>query len=62
MTPSTLDPPRKHWTRPEYDELCLLNGQRMELIDGQLIDKMGKKRPHVNSLVLLQGWLIEVSE
>jgi hypothetical protein len=34
----------------------------MELIDGQLIDKMGKKRPHVNSLVLLQGWLIEVSE
>ncbi len=61
--PAKLDPPRKLWTRQEYDELYssdLLNGQRLELIEGELIDKMGKKRPHVNSLTLLQGWLIEV--
>jgi Uma2 family endonuclease len=61
--PAKLDPPRKLWTRQEYDELYssgLLNGQRTELIEGELIDKMGKKRPHVNSLTLLHAWLIEV--
>ncbi len=61
--PARLDPPRKLWTRSEYDELSssgLLNGQRMELIEGELIDKMGKKRPHVNSLTLLHGWLVKV--
>ena len=58
--PVRLDPPRKHWTRSEYDELSSsgsLNGLRLELIEGELIDKMGKKRPHVNSLTLLHGWL-----
>jgi Uma2 family endonuclease len=61
--PAKLDPPRKLWTRQEYDELYssgLLNSQRLELIEGELIDKMGKKRPHVNSLTLLLGWLMEV--
>jgi len=60
--PVQLGPPRKLWKRPEYDELYssgLLNGQRLELIEGELIDKMGKKRPHVNSLSLLLGWLLE---
>ena len=58
--PAKLDPPRKLWTRSEWDELYssgLLNGQRMELIEGEVIDKMGKKRPHVNSLTLLQDGL-----
>jgi hypothetical protein len=53
MTPAKSDPPRKLWTRPEYDKLYssgLLNGQRMELIERELIDKMGKKRPHVNAV------------
>src|SRR6266699_1568078 len=61
--PAKLDPPRKLWTRSEYDELYssgLLNGQRLELIEGELIDKMGKRRPHVNSVALLLGWLVEV--
>ena len=61
--PARLDPPRKLWTRSEYDELSssgLLDHQQLELIEGELIDKMGKKRPHVNSLTLLQGWLIGV--
>jgi len=38
----------------------LLDGQRLELVEGDLIDKMGKKRPHVISLNLLQGWLMQV--
>jgi Uma2 family endonuclease len=31
--------------------------QKLELIEGELIDKMGKNRPHVNSVKLLAGWL-----
>ena len=60
--PAQVVPPRKRWTRSEYEELSsiLLDGQWLELIDGELIDKMGKKRPHVNSLALLHGWLIGV--
>ncbi len=32
--------------------------QRLELVDGELISKMGKKRPHVNALVAVQAWLV----
>lgn len=61
--PAKLDPPRKLWTRREFDRLSssgLLDSQRLELIEGELIDKMGKKRAHVNSLTLLYAWLIEI--
>src|SRR3954452_15159104 len=60
---ASVDPLRKRWTRPEYDALSssgVLNDQRLELIQGELINKMGKGRPHTNSLVLLQGWAIGV--
>jgi Uma2 family endonuclease len=60
--PAKSDPPRKLWTRREFDRLSssgLLDSQRLELIEGELIDKMGKKRAHVNSLTLLHAWLIE---
>ena len=63
LPPVRLDPPRKLWTRPEYDELAstgALDQMRLELVEGELIDKMGKKRPHVISLVELQSWLAEV--
>jgi Uma2 family endonuclease len=60
--PAQLHTPRKLWTRLEYEELSsgCLEGQRLELIGGELINKMGKKRPHTNSLVLLQEWLVGV--
>ena len=60
--PAQLDPPRKLWTRAEYEELCssLLDGQRLELIEGELINKMGKKPPHRNSGALLLKWLFGV--
>jgi Uma2 family endonuclease len=55
-----VSPPRKRWTREECDELAALgvfDQQRLELIEGELIDKMGKKRPHVTSVGLLLEWL-----
>jgi Uma2 family endonuclease len=55
-----LDTPRKRWTRLEYDALLSSNVlvcPKLELIDGDLIDKKGKKRPHVIALVLLGNWL-----
>ncbi len=60
--PMTADPPRKRWTRAEYEKLLeeTLGQERLELVEGELISKMGKKRPHVNALILIQGWLVEV--
>src|SRR5450631_2165920 len=58
-----LDPPRKHWSRVECEALeaaGLLHGARVELVEGELIDKMGKKRPHVNTLFLVAEWLTKV--
>jgi Uma2 family endonuclease len=61
--PVPTDPPRKRWTRQECASLeasGLWNGQHLELVDGELISKMGKKRPHVNALLLIQAWLFDV--
>lgn len=61
--PAPLEPPRKRWTRSECAALeasGLWEQQRLELIAGELISKTGKKRPHVNSLTLVQAWLIRV--
>lgn len=60
--PMTADPQRKRWTRAEYEKLLeeTLGQERLELVEGELISKMGKKRPHVNALILIQGWLVEV--
>ena len=57
------DPPRKRWTRSECEVIeaaGLFEQERVELIDGELISKMGKKRPHVDTATLLLGWLIRV--
>jgi Uma2 family endonuclease len=37
-----------------------LSQQRLELVEGELISKMGKKRPHVNALIFMQEWLIGI--
>lgn len=61
--PAISEPPRKRWTRAECASLeasGLLDQQHLELIEGELISKMGKKRPHVNSLTLIQAWLQKV--
>jgi Uma2 family endonuclease len=58
-----LVPPRKHWTRAECAVLeasGLWEQQKLELVEGELISKMGKNRPHVNSLTLVMTWLAEI--
>ena len=37
-----------------------MDGERLELVEGELISKMGKERPHVNSVTLVQKYLVEV--
>jgi len=59
--PVPTDPPRKRWTRAECATLessGLWDQQRLELVHGELISKMGKKRPHVNALVAVQAWMV----
>ncbi|MGA3039737.1 MAG: Uma2 family endonuclease [Bryobacteraceae bacterium] len=60
---TSADPPRKRWTRAECATLeasGLLDQESLELVEGELISKMGKKRPHVSSFTRLQVWLMQV--
>ena len=53
-------PPRKRFTREEVERLTdsgVFAGQRFELIDGDLIDKMGQNGPHALAIRLLLKWL-----
>jgi Uma2 family endonuclease len=55
----TADPRRKKFTRAEAKRLVeagLLSG-RHELIDGDLIDKMGQNPPHSHGIQQLLAWL-----
>jgi len=61
--PVSAEPARKRWTRVECEALettGLLDHEKLELVDGELISKMGKNRPHVNALAFVHEWLIEV--
>ncbi|MDP9172022.1 MAG: Uma2 family endonuclease [Acidobacteriota bacterium] len=54
-------PPRKRWTRDEcrtLESTGLWERERLELIDGDLISRKGKKRPHVNSLIFVMRELV----
>ena len=58
--PLPLTPPRKRWTREECAALepsGLFERERLELIEGDLISKMGKNRPHVNAVRMMLIWL-----
>jgi Uma2 family endonuclease len=60
QAPAAPCPPRKRWTRAECERLeglGLFDQQRIELVQGELIDKMGKNRPHVGVAALLHAWL-----
>src|SRR5947207_81844 len=61
--PASQNPPRKRWTRAEYDALSssgVLNNQKLELIEGELIEKMPKKPRHMFSASRLLKWALIV--
>jgi Uma2 family endonuclease len=59
--PASQGPPRKRWTRVEYDALSssgVLDDQKLELIEGELIEKVPKKPRHMFSASRLLKWAI----
>jgi Uma2 family endonuclease len=61
--PAPPEPPRKKWTRTEWaaiESLGLWNQEHLELIEGELISKMGKKRPHVITTTVVHPWFVRV--
>ena len=55
-------PKRIRWTRQQCStlaELGMITG-RYELIDGEIISKMGQKRPHAIVILLVNAWLIKI--
>ena len=61
--PDPQSPPRKKWTREECKWLKatgMWNLERLELIDGELVSTMGKKRPHTIALNAIRVWAAAV--
>jgi Uma2 family endonuclease len=55
--------PRKRFTRDEVERLMgtgIFDGERWELIDGELIDKMGQNPPHAAAIRLIHAWLVSL--
>ncbi len=55
--------PRKRFTREEVDllsETGFFEGRRYELIDGDLVDKMGQKPPHAFAIQLVLRWVVRI--
>ena len=55
-------PNRKRWTRQDCAKLqgTGLLPDRFELIDGEVMDKMGQNPPHSVTLMLIANWLISL--
>ena len=62
-TDTFVAPPHKFWTREAcavLERSGVLDLERYELIEGELILKMGKNLPHMRALSVLTGWLYSV--
>ena len=48
----------RRWTREEYDRMVdagiLREGEKVELVDGEILNKMGQGEPHATGIVLAQ--------
>ncbi len=56
---ATQLPNRRKWTRADFARLDD-NGERYELINGELVKKVGMNGPHANTILLLQTALLQV--
>ena len=60
---SVMVPPHKLWTRDEcalLEQAGVLDLDRYELIGGELVEKMGKKGPHMRAVMRLVLWLRQI--
>src|SRR4051812_15264747 len=60
LPPAVPNPRRKRWTRGQYAALRatgIFDGERLELIEGELVNKMGQGLPHANALRSMFRWL-----
>lgn len=60
--PLPLIPRRKRWTRTEcalLESSGMWEQQKLELVEGELLSKMGQNPPHVVFLNRMMQWLIE---
>jgi Uma2 family endonuclease len=63
IAPPSPEPRRKRWTREEclgLEAAGVGDLQRYELIEGDLIDRMGKNSPHVTAVIAITLWLHQV--
>lgn len=63
MSVVIAEPPLKTWSRAEIDALeaaGLLAGTRLELIDGEVFDKMGQNPPHASAICRLVRMLAAI--
>src|SRR5438046_2291221 len=61
--PEFPNPPRKRWTREECAQLAqagMLDYERLELVEGDLIKKMPKNRPHSILSSMILEWLFGI--
>src|SRR5258708_787473 len=61
--PAPPQPPRKRWTRAEcavYEQSGMWDGQHYELVEGDLINKMGKNDPHIASVARMVRRLMKM--
>ena len=63
IAPPSPEPRRKRWTREEclgLEAAGVGDLQRYELIEGDLIDRMGKNSPDVTAVIAITLWLHQV--
>lgn len=64
MTPVQLPlPNRLKWTVKEFErltEIGAFSGQKIELIEGEMIEKMSQNEPHFNAVLLMQYKLLSL--
>ena len=59
--PVPLDAPRKRWTREDCALLDSVGAfEKLELVEGELINKMSKRPPHQITLGLAIEWLMQI--
>jgi Uma2 family endonuclease len=55
------EPTTRHFTRAEYyrmAEIGLFDGQRVELIQGEIVTMSPQNNPHALAVAIINGWLV----